>query len=331
LLGQHEILLLGCQLSPEFVTHLSLANLGANAAPLAKIVATDFTHALAADVLKLSFTGAPMRLIDLAAARSVSSTNPSGVYLDRPDILAYHDLVGIGPSGALSNSEGFDVVANEVAVRPGTQDPFHARMAQGILDTNLESALLRIRSAGKRGTSLLANAADLLRQGGGGWLVVHSATDAGWQAVQLPADVRARVDADLAAGYVVAVPSKLVTVDGRAVATWWRLDRDSGSILGMGDRGWGQDMTEHQMLEVAIWGADLNIQLFEFQTCMNTSQSHTEERSECGCEFGLGLIGSLATLGWAIYAPLPGFGGQAIVGALDTKGITNLVCSQHDG
>jgi hypothetical protein len=136
---------------------------------------------------------------------------------------------------------GFDIIANEVAIRStSATEPFLLRVEQGVLDTNAE-ALLMTRCGEIENTAEIFAVAN--RQGNE-WLTIRTPRDQTWKEVNLPIDIRARIEKDLAAGYVILVPKKPCQLNGQPVVAWWRVDPRSGLTLGIGDVG-GGSATEH--------------------------------------------------------------------------------------
>ncbi len=147
-------------------------------------------------------------------------------------------------NGEVIYGEGFDIVANEIAILPGAKvDPFRARLEQGIADTNAESLLNQ--SEGKT-----ANPGDILASAGSAALIRHADDPA---LSNLSADARARIAADLSKGYVVLLPkgtsqpAPSVTA-GHDDVCWWRVDPTTGDTLGIGGNGWGPSMAEYALM-----------------------------------------------------------------------------------
>src|SRR6185312_12063534 len=84
------------------------------------------------------------------------------------------------------------------------------------------------------------------------WLKIRRADDSAWVAAKFPRDFRARINDDLAKGFVVLAPRQAVYLSGRWTAGWWRIDPTTGRTLGMGTRGWGQTATEKLMITSAV-------------------------------------------------------------------------------
>jgi hypothetical protein len=243
--GETEILPMVSQLSPEFVLHLAGRNLLANRGILLDLAG----QRILADPGSLAGRLAqavplPSQLYTLALARQRWSRFRSDIFLDRPTILSSHVYFRQDPRGSIVRGYSFDIVTNDVAVHTGSgQRPFAVRLEQGIIDTNVEAMLLP--PGGGSG-----NAAELFAASRGQrveWVALRTPRDPSWQGVGLPNDIRARIEEDLAAGYVVLVPRKPIRLDDRASVGWWRVDPETGQTLGIGDRGWGQGGSEQTL------------------------------------------------------------------------------------
>ena len=70
--------------------------------------------------------------------------------------------------------------------------------------------------------------------------------------MELPHDVRVRIERDLAEGYVVLVPKKAMLLQGRPVVGWWRVDPLSGQTLGIGESGAGIALVEYLALVTGV-------------------------------------------------------------------------------
>jgi hypothetical protein len=236
LLGETEVLLQVCRLSPDFVEHLVTAKMLANRKVFPELLrkGDGATNKELRDLLG-KYVPLPGHLHSLALLRGEFSRVGQEMYLDRPNILSYHVGVRAGPGGQILLHQGLDIVANEVAVRPGsTIDPFLVRLEQGIMDTNVEALVLG-------GQAAVENTAELFvpREPGEKWLTIRDRLDPAWRTVQLSKDVRARIEQDLASGYVVLVPEKSLIRHGHPQVGWWRVDPRAGHVLGVGAHGWG--------------------------------------------------------------------------------------------
>ena len=252
-LGETEIFLQPCRLSQAFVDHVAVEGLLANAGPLRALArgaaSGDAAAATAADGPLQKLTTAPGLVYTLALARGLWSPVRNDVYLDRPNVLAYHQLLRQDAGGRPVAYEGFDIVTNDVAVRPGAADPRGVRVRQGVADTAAEAALARGAGGTVENTSdLFASAMAADAQ----WETLRAGGQPAPAALQVPDDVRARIERDLAEGQVVLAPKAAAPRDGRVVAAWWRIDPHTGTTLGIGQDGWGQTAAERALVHARV-------------------------------------------------------------------------------
>ncbi len=242
LLGGTEILALPCQLSGDYVQHLATETMLANRQALLRMiiaVGSRSPDALIQQAKELkSLSG---NLYALGTARQNWSRSRGLVYLKRINIFSHHNYLAESGRAELLACEGLDIVTNEVGVHSRFNvDPFAVRLEQGIADTNAETSFLS-------GCSTQANPAEMSARAGmlgKNLSVIKSARDATWQNVKLPKDVRARIERDLQEGHWVVFAAQTVHEKEEEHYAWWRLDPITGQILGMGERGWGQDTVE---------------------------------------------------------------------------------------
>jgi hypothetical protein len=138
----------------------------------------------------------------------------------------------------------FDIVANSAA--PDLS--FSHRVAQGVLDTVVEHAVLK--SSGPGGNTAALHAIDLAA--GRAWTRLDPSDPKAVDRLDVPADAKVRIKDDLAHGnIVIARPQRGPTPDGGAVS-WWRIDPRTGVTLGVGETGLGQALTERGAVTQAI-------------------------------------------------------------------------------
>ncbi|MFA7460945.1 MAG: hypothetical protein WCY60_08075 [Trueperaceae bacterium] len=178
----------------------------------------------------------------------------------------------------LSVRGSFDLVAGPV-LPTGGADVRQARVAQGALDTVLEAELataLAARNAGAGQAPSVAGAYAADLAAGRDWVVVSASAELLAAAPNLPSDLRWRIEAELAAGRLALVPP-----GGDGAVGWFSYDPASGALLGRGDRGWGQAMTEY--------AEQANV-ILQLRTAINQYAA----MSRC---LGLALTGPLRGLG----------------------------------
>jgi hypothetical protein len=251
LLGTTEILPLASQLSPGFVDHLTASSFLANRQVLLDVL----RHGDALDSSDLArrvgtLTPLPGRLYDLALARNVWSRVRDQVYLDHPNILSLHSRPGLNARGRPVVTEGFDIAENGVAVNLSAPSAFAARLEQGVLDVNSEALLASGCSTNPSpGCAEVENVSEMFgSRSDVKWLVVREPGDPDWQHAELTADLRTRIEDDIAAGYVVVVPSTPVDRDGERAVGWWKIQPKTGQVSGIGRLGWGQATVENLII-----------------------------------------------------------------------------------
>jgi hypothetical protein len=296
--GQTEMLPLACRLSPEFVGQREVTNMLANRTVLVGLVRDIRSLKPEAILHRLNkLTPLPGQVYSLALARQALNRLAGDVYLDRPNVLSYHMTARTNAQGEVLACQGFDIVANDVAVRPGAVvGPFEARVAQGLVDTNAEALLMT-------GCGRVENTGEIFSASNpkADWATIRSTKDPAWGQVDLPKDVRARIDQDLAAGYLVIVPRKPISVNERAHVCWWRIDPRTGETLGIGSRGWGAAIPEYLITiarSVLVAGGGFYLCL-EAATSGKFSRVHVWSKTVLVCAFASAIAGDVVygTLG----------------------------------
>ncbi len=231
LMMRTEILPLVARLSPEYVTHLTARSvLGKRELLHAALRGpiTPGTPAVDSLLDRASTTLTP--LYGLAAARLEWSPYAGSIFLDRPDLLTRHQYPSWGKSGLVYH-DAIDVVANQIGVSLAAPDAFRVRLTQGVLDTNAE-ALLQITGAAP------GNTGDAFRNGDA-WQTLAPRDVVAADGLDLPDDVRGRIRANVAAGYIVVAPHQPLPAQAGSFAGWWRVDPATGDAIGLGANGWG--------------------------------------------------------------------------------------------
>ncbi len=100
------------------------------------------------------------------------------------------------------------------------------------------------------------NAASLFQESkslGINWHLVEGPEDPNWKRIQASADARASLEQALAGGSWAIVPEKEIVVAGKPRFVWWRLNPETGNLLGVGEKGAGQAMTEYaEQVEIVL-------------------------------------------------------------------------------
>lgn len=285
LLGRTEILIQAHGLSPAYVEYRLGTALEANRSVLVAIARAVDEGDEDADPGEL--TGLPpSQLHALAVLRS--SGAPSELYLASANVHTFHTRP-VAEGDALRLVQSFDIVANDVAVRPFVAvDGWRARLEQGLRDTNAEALLTRLPCDVDTGSARVCeprpNAADRLAGEPDGWILIDSldAVDASDLAT-LPAGLAEALDAGSLA---------LLATSGEPV--WWEVDPDTGTALGRDALGWGNAAVDYAIA--------LGLNVFGFAVCTASSSSSLGNAS---CVAG-------AFLGWG--AGIAALTGAAVAG-----------------
>ncbi|MBK7974286.1 MAG: hypothetical protein IPK07_13750 [Deltaproteobacteria bacterium] len=247
LLGEAEIQVLPCRLSPDYAMHLAALNAGANRELLDEMASDPFSK-LPPNYLETfgKLTPLPAALLAHALVRFQGNPYAAALYVDRPAVVIQHTTLSRGKGGDFFASAALDIVENGVGVDPRAGvAASRARMAQGIADTNAEIAAMR------RLGEPAANAAEAFAEdakAGRAWTALEPGDEAKVAKLGLPADVAQRIAMDLEAGYAVVAPSG--GGDAAASAGWWRIDPATGATLGIGPTGHGQALVEYALVIV---------------------------------------------------------------------------------
>ena len=238
LLGSIDILPLCCQLSEQFIRHLTNTNLMANK----DIMLSLFQEEVQDDPESLidpmsGFQSLPFPMYMHALHRS----NPE-IYLYTPNLLSYHSFFQENLEGSLDSNRIVDIVENKVGVSPTKRrDSFLIRLRQGIHDSLAESFFMT-RKGDEDNLSRIHSEAE---KQGIAWLAIQDSGDESFSRCRLSKDTMVRIEEELSEGFVIIAPEKEVYIDGKPMTRWWRIDPETGDSLIIGEFGWGQAAVEY--------------------------------------------------------------------------------------
>ena len=252
--GVVEILPQACRLSPEYCSDLTFRRLLTSRSAYVALATTpdlDTSHMLA---LTSKIASLPGATYDLAQLRWACSPVAGDVYLDRINLVALGTHLQVSPGG-ISGVRQFDIVANDVAVRPASSaGGFSVRVMQGVTDTNAEALLLKTTEMGP-----VRNAGESLNKIAGAknnLAVVAKADDPILSGDRFSADISTRLLALVSAGNVVVVSGDQSSKDQ---VDWWCIDPTTGQTLGMGPAGAGQAAVEQRVLDAVKGGLAVEV------------------------------------------------------------------------
>jgi hypothetical protein len=247
LIGDTTILPLGCRLSAEYVRWLKGSHTLANQRLLQAVLeegGNDTDGALSK--MAMNAEPFPAALYELALARHAWNDQSGDAYLGAPNILTFHNALEPAADGTVVGVEGFDIVANDVAVRTDAVGrAFEIRVRQGVADSNAEANLLSRSCCGGAPYSAVRELTSGA-ENGPDWTAVRDATGA--DSVGLSADARARVKSQIAQGYVVVASAAARPDQGG----FWQVHPVTGETLAVGRWGWGAALTEAQVMKFRI-------------------------------------------------------------------------------
>jgi transglutaminase-like putative cysteine protease len=230
----------------------------------------------------------PSALYALAQNRAAWSERANRVAIAEPNILTRHYGYRADAAQPLTDWSAFDIVSNRVQALDATHmSRVESRLAQGVLDTNVEAIL-----AAGRGTP--TNIAEVMVTG----------TAKSWEVAAIPGQ-----------NSLVSVKPGSIGSGGAPDAGWWRIDLATGDTLGMDARGWGgQAMVEY------LRAARIPATMIAGVGCMwsGAGKSHpTARMAVCAAASLLTingfLLGGLAGQAFPLIGSLLGIGGMFLL------------------
>jgi hypothetical protein len=270
ILGQTEFLPLFCRLSPAYIETLAAENILLDREFYVNLQ-EEYGSLTPQDVLtqlsELRFLRG--ELYGLALKRFEFSAQAADMYLDSPNLFAFHSSFELDEKGELLGSQCLDIVSNDVAVSSAAkEDPFRVQLGQGVLDTVLEAQ--EMSDQGRVSNTALIFAESRAQKIN--WLLIKNSEDPNWSRVQMPPDIRARIEKDLAAGYWIIAPVQQIPFGGKPQSAWWRLNPETGNILGLGENSMGQAMTQYAVKVNIVLQLKTAIQIYaDIMRCMATA------------------------------------------------------------
>jgi hypothetical protein len=236
LLGGVESLMISSRLRAEWVLHLFYQSESTQRGTWQEAMIEPDAEKRRA---KLATIAGPTALLAYAAGRHAVSPAFDSVYLDSVNIANQRLFFALGGNGEVTARRVIDVVANDVAAGAPTAAA-RARLRQGLADTAAERLALGDSRTALNAYTLFASPPPQ----GASLVVLRSQAD-GLQRLPFPPDVRARIAAELRAGYAVVLYDKPWKVEGTDRTGWWRIHPASGEAIGVVDDGTHGDTSEY--------------------------------------------------------------------------------------
>ncbi|MEO6014573.1 MAG: hypothetical protein ABIQ30_13435 [Devosia sp.] len=233
-----DIVILPCWPAPEYLADLTAGLVLANKPVLDEFSRDPFGKSPPNSMELFSkMDGMPGPAYFYSMLRSEAEWTNQSVFIDRPQVVTQHGVLSrVGP-GEMSAAVALDVVENGVGADPFSgRDPFLLRLLQGVADTNAEA--LAMPGSGDNTSTIFEQDANAPE-----WTVFFPADKDKLATLGLPPDLSARLLADLENGN--AIVSRHGSAEDFRAGGWWRINPLTGTTLGMGSRGWGQDLVEY--------------------------------------------------------------------------------------
>jgi hypothetical protein len=243
-----DLLPAGCIFSRDFVSVTAISEIKR----MAPVAAGTLRQAAVGDLAQAlqkfgKFQPQPVQLLALASLREGPPGLAGGVAVDRPNLFALHHGLNVRPDGTFTATNATDIIASQMAALSGP-DAFAGAVRQGVLETYLESSL----AGGTRNNTSALFAAPAARATP--WKLIRAAADPSLAQSGLSELAKARIGADLASGFIVVAPQKSITLSGRELEGWWRIDPATGNTVGYMADGMGSANTEYSgVIYVIAW------------------------------------------------------------------------------
>jgi hypothetical protein len=186
----------------------------------------------------------PLALYAFASERPDAADAAATPAPTSPNVVLFHRRLSLAASAIVETSE-IDIVHADAAPR---RDAFQTRLAQGVSDSVQEGVQLVAVPVVRNAAAI--HAEDIAT--GKAWSRVDPQDSARLGAAGVPADFRAWLEADLAAGNIVVAPADLAAAAAAGRLAWWRIDPRTGTALGMLPDGSGASMVERAHHYVAM-------------------------------------------------------------------------------
>ena len=237
LLGQTKILLQPCGFTEDFISSVASAGVVANSSELRKLSQErDPAKAgkLAQEIVDRMDIWGPLPAY--AHWRSELGSESGSWFIDRPNVLNYRVSQSVMGATGASTNHLMDVASNEIGIRPGVGGgSFEIRVQQGVADTVAEMLAVGSDLANAANTASIFQRLSAANSHG---FVINARDVAATRELPWPDDERARIAADIGAGYIAFVPRQVVEIDGEPHVGWWRIHPMSGETIGVMDTGY---------------------------------------------------------------------------------------------
>ncbi len=246
-------------------------------------------------------------LYDLALTRFLLHPQQERLYLERPNLIGFHQQLAQNSDGQVLKRVGYDLLSTPLSVQPGQKDTRLIRIQQAVLDNVTESVLAEPKDAGSLSASQELEALDAKT-----WIAVHSLEELAPLQEKLDPIYFRNLKESLAKGSSVVLPPDYATRSSEK-AVWWEIDHASGWVTGrIGPEGWGGKSSEY-LINLYIAKAALTMLAVGANECLKNPTA-----SCIGCT---GVSGGLIAAG--IFAGSP----EMVLAVVVAGMVANVVCA----
>jgi hypothetical protein len=167
-------------------------------------------------------------------------------YYPQPNLYAYEESLDLADGEGIIQRCGYDLITNRLrAVSPEARGSgiSASLLKHGILLSNLEVEMIEPSCGGIDPLST-HTVMELAKIQNIGFKVISPEEKGTLDSMGINPTAMSRLHGDLDAGYVVITPEKDVSLEGKKVLAWWRVDPKTSHITGVTQWGRGQAASE---------------------------------------------------------------------------------------
>lgn len=167
-------------------------------------------------------------------------------YYPQPNLYAYEESLDLANGGGIIQRCGYDLISNRLrAVSPEARgsDISASLLKHGILLSNLEVEMIE-PSCGRMEPFSTHTVMELAKSKNIGFKVISPEEKGILDSMEINPTAISRLEEELDDGYVVITPEKDVSLEGKNVLAWWRVDPKTSHIIGVTQWGRGQAASE---------------------------------------------------------------------------------------
>lgn len=232
--GQSDLIIQTSRIDRDFVSDLSLQQLLRNRQSLlGSVHYHQREDGKAMQTAMAQVQPFPGHLYQWTVLRSEMNPTSDRLYLDRPNLVAWHEVPVLTPEDDLLLRRGIDIIQNRFQVAGPEDDHRQLRLRQGLTDAAIEAVLLEQAEGGtvSASTHLATLPPDT-------WQVYRNEADFAPVAENYSAEARVRIQAAFARGEHVVLPGAAANIAAEAL-TWWELNPETGHVFARDVHGRG--------------------------------------------------------------------------------------------